>query len=423
MVYSMDKCYINVSKIKKFIFLGTITFIVKRKFSDIFRFFMPFSSYKKAYIKELSEFIEKDDLKKVKYLSKTGRIGFSSLRLGVTEKIIPDFDYPQINLACIDNDVRKFVEKINSDITYKVKKNSFREFSKDAANKIKKFIAPNIIGLETIKEAAVLQLFASDRIHMLLLGDPQTGKTDILRAVADIYPITSFGLGSGASGVGLSVTVKGNEIVKGLLPLADRGICCIDELNLLKQSDRASLYSAMEKGFVTYDKGSKHITLQANIRLLATANPKFDKFVGRSIDILKEQIPFDEALLSRFHLVFLIKQPDLKNLLEITKKIAAQDNIILVNEDINFIKDYINFTEDIKVDFPREFDKEIVNFIEHLKVNEKNFIVRIGPRTVIGFIRLCKANARLNMRDEVLKEDLKKVKKIFEEALFIRKKD
>jgi DNA replicative helicase MCM subunit Mcm2 (Cdc46/Mcm family) len=394
---------------------------VKRTLVDLFKLIIPVSRYKNKYLNDLKEYLDNDELKKTKYLAKLGKIGFSTSNLGLSKKLMLDIDYPQINLACTDKDVKKFVENINSTISYKVMKVAFRKFSENADEKIKEFVAPNIIGLENVKEACILQLFASDRAHILLLGDPQTGKTDIIRSISNLHPITTFGLGSGTSGVGLAATVKGNEVIKGLLPKADQGICCIDELNLMKNTDRASLYSAMEKGFISYDKGSKHMRMDANIRILATANPKLDRFVGRTIDVLKDQIPFDEALLSRFNLVFLIREPSQKEFLDITKNIVSKDPTVLVNEDINFIKEYVNFAEDIKVDFPKMFEKDVVNFIEYLKKNEDNFLVRIGPRTVIGFIRLCKANARLNLRNDVRKSDIDKVKNIFEEALFVRK--
>ena len=396
---------------------------MKRTFLDLFKLILPISKYKRSYIKELSEFVDKQELKQVKYLAKLGKIGFSTAKLGLSEALMLDMDYPQLNLAATDNDIKKFVENINSDVAYKVKKRAFKEFSNDVEERIKKFVAPNIVGLDTVKEACILQLFASDRVHILLLGDPQTGKTDIVRAISNLHPITVFGLGSGISGVGLALTVKGDDIIRGLLPRADQGICCIDELNLMQRKDRASLYSAMEKGFVSYDKGSKHLRMDANIRVLATANPKLDKFVGRRIELLKEQLPFDDALISRFNLVFLIRYPSMEGFLNITRKIVSQDPTILVNEDINFIKEYVNFAEDIKVDFPKEFEREVVDFIEYLKKNEDNFLVRIGPRTVIGFIRLCKASARLELRNQVMESDLEKVKNIFEKALFVRKKE
>jgi replicative DNA helicase Mcm len=186
----------------------------------------------------------------------------------------------------------------------------FHDFASQAEEKIFSLIAPNIIGLDEVKKAGLIQLFAKDKVHILLLGDPATGKTDILRSIADLAPISSYGLGSGASKAGLTVAVIGKDIAKGLLPMADNGIACIDELNLLKTADRAGLFNAMEKGFITYDKADSHLKIDARIKVFATANPEGERFVGRTIDVIKKQIPFDPALLSRFHLIFLIRNTE-----------------------------------------------------------------------------------------------------------------
>jgi DNA replicative helicase MCM subunit Mcm2 (Cdc46/Mcm family) len=138
--------------------------------------------------------------------------------------------------------------------------------------------------MEYVKKAVSLQLFASEPVHILLLGDPGTGKTEILRSVEELHPISVFGLGSGTSGAGLSISMSGGKPVLGLLPKAHKGICCIDELNLMKSEDMASLYSSMEKGFITYDKGSHHIKEKAEARILATANPVGDKFKGTELE-------------------------------------------------------------------------------------------------------------------------------------------
>ena len=112
----------------------------------------------------------------------------------------------------------------------------------------------------------------------------------------------------------------------------------------------------------------------------------------------------------------------MKSFLEITKNIVHDDPTVLVNEDINFIKEYVNYAEDLNVDFPKELEKEVVDFIEHLKGREEEFLVTVGPRMVIGFIRLCKANARLNLRNNVTINDVRKLKKILDSSLSIRKK-
>jgi len=266
-----------------------------------------------------------------------------------------------------------------------------------------------------------LQLFATDPVHILLLGDPGTGKTDILRSVSKLHPVTSFGLGSGASKAGLSAAVKGNEIIRGLLPMANGGICCIDELNLMKRTDYAALYSAMEKGFITYDKANKHFQLDAKVRIIATSNPKGDRFVGNILDILKQQIPFDSALLTRFHLVFLIRKPGIERFAKITKKIVQNDKMKVNLKDMEFIKNYVDFAEQVDVEFPKEFEKQVVNFSTELKKDEKKYLVEISPRMVIGLIRIAKAAARMELRKTVKKEDIDKAEEIIKFGLQIKR--
>ena len=390
-------------------------------FMKFIHFVRPLSKKESGYISELNKYLEPKDLKRIKNLLKNKEIGVSFSSLGISEQIGDDISFPQLNLALEDNELQLLIEKINKDVEEKLKRKAFRSFSENARKTIKEFIAPNIFGLELAKEAAALQLFAAEPFHILLLGDPGTGKTDILRSVSNLHPITSFGLGSGASKAGLSAAVKGNEILKGLLPMANEGICCIDELNLMKRTDYAALYSAMEKGFITYDKANKHFKLDAKVRVVATSNPKGDRFVGNIISILKQQIPFDSALLTRFHLVFLIRKPGLERFAKITKKIVQNDKMKVSIKDMEFIKDYVEFAEQVDVDFPKEFEKQVVNFSTELKKDEKKYLVEISPRMVIGLIRIAKAAARMELRKTVKKEDIDKAEEIIKFGLQIKR--
>lgn len=390
-------------------------------FMKFVHFVRPLSKKERGYMSELDKYLEPRDLKRIKNLLKNKKIGVSFSSLGISEKIGDDVSFPQLNLALEDNELQLFTEKANKEIEEKLRRKAFRLFSEKSRKTIKEFIAPNIFGLELVKEASALQLFATEPIHILLLGDPGTGKTDILKSVSMLHPITSFGLGSGASKAGLSATVRGNEIIRGLLPMANEGICCIDELNLMKRTDYAALYSAMEKGFISYDKANKHFQLDAHVRVIATSNPKGDRFVGNIISILKQQIPFDSALLTRFHLVFLIRRPGLERFTKITKKIVQNDKMKVNIKDMEFIKDYVDFAEQIDVEFPKEFEKQVVDFSTELKKDEKKYLIEISPRIVIGLMRLSKASARMELRKEVKKEDIDKAEEIIKFGLQIKR--
>ncbi len=380
---------------------------------SILYYLIPIGRKQRLFLESLKGF---EDYKKIKSLLQKRKIRLNQETINLTI-------FRNLNLISIEtnnNYLKSYTEKTNPKIKEFILNKYFIEFSQNAFNIISQNLASEILDLEFIKKSLTLQLFSKERIHILLLGDPGTGKTQLLHSISELAPISSFGLGSGISGVGLTATIKGKEVYPGLLPRANNGIAAIDELNLLKEEDRGSLLNAMEKGFVTYDKGAYHKKFDANVRLVAAANPKKSQFKGNSLRQLKDEIPFDPALLTRFHLVFLIRKPNLKQFIEITKKIVSSENKNLSKEDIDFIKGYINFTYSINnIEFPKDFEQRIINFITEVKKNENSFLIDISPRIVIGLIRLCQASARSEYRNRVQEKDLQRAFNILTESLKI----
>lgn len=383
-------------------------------FIGFIRRLKPLKNEERVSLSSVKGFVSKKRFKLIKSLLKQKKIAIE--RFELASSIVKGIEFPQIKTLASNVDA----SDVNKEIKEIVMKKAFKGFSERAFEIIPGFIAPNINGMGDVKRAVALQLFSPQPIHILLLGDPGTGKTDVLRAAFNLSPISSFGLGSGTSGAGLVVTVRGDKIMKGILPLADNGVCCIDELNLMKEESRAGLYNAMEKGFVTYDKGGNHYRFDSRVRVLATANPKGDRFEGKTIDELKKELPFDSALLTRFHLSFFIRKPGVKEFKEIASKIAAQEKAELCEGDVDFIKGYIGHISNIKVDdISKELQKVIVDFITEIKQNEDNYLVEVSPRLIIGFMRLCKALARMEARSSVEEEDVERVKKLVRSSLVI----
>ena len=390
-------------------------------FLDLMKGLRALSKKEKEQIKILNKMLSDEEIKEVVKLIKQKKISFAISKLGISDKIAEDEEFPSLNIKKVDKNTEEFVEKTNKIIFKERRKHLFHQFRKNASLTLPKLIAPEIVGMEDVKKAAALQLVSNDRIHLLLLGDPGTGKTAILHSAADLSPISSFGLGSGTTGAGLAVTLRGNEIIPGLLPMAHQGLCAIDELNLMKDESKAALYNAMEKGFITYDKKGKHHRFDADVKILATANPKGDKFVGDNVDLLKKQIPFDPALLTRFHLVFLIRKPSSKEFKEISTRIVQDKKNALDKRDIEFLKEYIDYVKQIKVELPKKFEQQVVNFAAELKEKEGDYLIEISPRIIVGFIRLVKAAAMLEMRKEANQQDIDYVVDIIKKSLEISK--
>jgi len=377
----------------------------------------------RLYLKEGEEFKLQTAIKQGKARIKLCRYGWSFLISGndLRPKIL--FVKPEKRRLNPDHDVeikqQLWIEELDKRIRRQFFEHAFREFAEKAWIAVPQFIAPNIIGLKHVKEATALQLFCREPTHILLLGDPGTGKTDILRSAADLSPVSVFGLGSGTSGVGLAVTVKGKYVSPGLLPKADLGLACIDELNLMKKDDYAALYNAMEKGFITYDKGGHHYRFNARIRVLATGNPEGDKFTGYDLASVKAQMPFESALLSRFHLNFIVKKATLNEFSAIAEKIISEDKVKINLADILFLKNYVRFASKLDAEIPQNLAEKIRDFVTNLKEKEAELPFEITPRIVIGITRLAKASAKMELRSIVEGKDLDRVFEIVTKAYLL----
>jgi len=391
------------------------------KFGSFWTSILPLNKEDKARLELIREALEPGEIKELEYLLKTHKARFAEADFETSPGFLQSSKYLSLTSNVLNPVVKQKVGELNQEVVEHEKERIFLEFAPSAEEKVLGLIAPNIIGLDEVKKAGLIQLFAKEKSHILLLGDPATGKTDILRSISELAPISSFGLGSGATKAGLTLTVVGKEVVKGILPLANNGVACIDELNLLKNVDRAGLLNAMEKGFITYDKADSHLKLEANVNVFATANPEGDKFIGRTIEVLKKQVPFDSALLSRFHLVFLIRKPGTQEFLKITDNIIKGEKKSISNKDKQFVKEYVAYALKKNAEFDKSLSSLIQGFVSDVKKDEDQFLIEISPRMVIGIMNLARAAARMRLKEKVEREDIIKVLKIFNFALYIKK--
>ena len=139
-------------------------------------------------------------------------------------------------------------------------------------------LCPSIFGQEMVKAGLVLCMVSGvgkyqngeekNRLairgdpHMLVVGDPGLGKSQMLRAAASVHPRGVYVCGNTASAAGLTVTLvrdpqTGDHALEaGALVLADQGLCVIDEFDKIS-SDHSSLLEAMEQQSISMAKAGK----------------------------------------------------------------------------------------------------------------------------------------------------------------------
>jgi DNA replication licensing factor MCM5 len=184
-------------------------------------------------------------------------------------------------------------------------------------------IAPSIYGNRDIKKAILCLLLGGSKkilpdgmklrgdINVLLLGDPGTAKSQLLKFVEKAAPVAIYTSGKGSSAAGLTASVQRDQSTRefylegGAMVLADGGVVCIDEFDKMRDEDRVAIHEAMEQQTISIAKAGITTILNARTSVLAAANPIFGRY-----DDMKtpgENIDFQTTILSRFDMIFIVK--------------------------------------------------------------------------------------------------------------------
>ncbi|MEM7821569.1 MAG: minichromosome maintenance protein MCM [Candidatus Aenigmatarchaeota archaeon] len=290
-------------------------------------------------------------------------------------------------------------------------------------------IAPTLYGMDIIKEALVLQLFGGvqhilkdgsrirGNIHILLIGDPASGKSLIMQVVSRLMPRGKYVSGTGTTAVGLTASVIREEeffggwvLEAGAVVMSNKSICAIDEFTKISPVDRVALQEAMSLETISIAKANIVATLPAQTAILAGANPKlgrFDPYIP-----VREQVDIDDVLLSRFDLKFALRDvpnPEIDSKMaehilkvrhfeeDLAKPVIPQD---LLRKFIAYARTHVN------PKLTKEASEVLMNF--YLEMRSKageEAPVSITLRQYEALIRLAEASARIQLRNEVNVED------------------
>jgi replicative DNA helicase Mcm len=313
-------------------------------------------------------------------------------------------------------------------------------------------IAPTIFGMEPEKEGLALQLFGGvvkvlpDKtrirgdIHIMLVGDPGTAKSQLLRYMTNLAPRAIYTSGKASTAAGLTAAAVRDEfgegrwtLEAGALVLADQGLAAIDELDKMSEQDRSAMHEAMEQQSISIAKAGITATLQARCAILGAANPKLGRFHEHALMV--EQIDLPPALFSRFDVIFsIIDKPDS------VWDAKLADHILKVHRtgEVHRLKEYLDglplpdgIIEDDLMSVEPIYEPEFVSkYVAYAKsrifpvltdeaLNDiKDYYITIRKRgegeeasvpltarQLEAFIRLAEASARVRLSDYVTKED------------------
>eukprot|EP00928_Gymnodinium_smaydae_P000813 TRINITY_DN10303_c0_g3_i1.p1 TRINITY_DN10303_c0_g3~~TRINITY_DN10303_c0_g3_i1.p1 ORF type:complete len:1039 (+),score=151.88 TRINITY_DN10303_c0_g3_i1:216-3332(+) len=282
--------------------------------------------------------------------------------------------------------------------------------------------------------------------HLLLIGDPGCGKSQLLEAARQLSSHVVRTSGVGMTRAGLTCVCQkdgpGYALEAGALVLADGGVCCIDEFGAIPSDERAVLHEAMEQQTVSIARPGLCCRLRCRCTIVAAQN-----WAAKGVGAAREPRCLDErnpaaatsachgavaaasglpaSLLSRFDLIFVLRNISLSSAtsatLTGTEDAAVADAILNLKSssavagagpddatNVDDLQDYVAWARRNRL--PKEPEESARTVVEQYyrllrRRRSDESSSATSTRALEGILRLTAAHARLLGHDGIQLQD------------------
>ncbi|KAM4720783.1 DNA replication licensing factor MCM5 [Rhinophrynus dorsalis] len=316
----------------------------------------------------------------------------------------------------------------------------------DIYETVAKSIAPSIYGSTDIKKAIACLLFGGSRkrlpdgltrrgdINLLMLGDPGTAKSQLLKFVERCSPIGVYTSGKGSSAAGLTASVMRDPVSRnfimegGAMVLADGGVVCIDEFDKMREDDRVAIHEAMEQQTISIAKAGITTTLNSRCSVLAAANSVY----GRWDDTKgEENIDFMPTILSRFDMIFIVKdehneQRDMtlaKHVMNVHLSARTQTQSVEGEVELSTLKKLIAYCRAkcgprLSAEAAEKLKNRYIlmrsGAREHERESEKRSSIPITVRQLEAIVRISESLSKMKLQPFATETDVEEALRLFQ---------
>uniref|UniRef100_A0A803JJ57 DNA replication licensing factor MCM5 n=1 Tax=Xenopus tropicalis TaxID=8364 RepID=A0A803JJ57_XENTR len=268
----------------------------------------------------------------------------------------------------------------------------------DIYETVAKSIAPSIYGSSDIKKAIACLLFGGSRkrlpdgltrrgdVNLLMLGDPGTAKSQLLKFVERCSPIG------------------------------------------MREDDRVAIHEAMEQQTISIAKAGITTTLNSRCSVLAAANSVY----GRWDDTKgEENIDFMPTILSRFDMIFIVKdehneQRDMtlaKHVMNVHLSARTQSSSVEGEIDLNTLKKYIAYCRAkcgprLSAESAEKLKNRYIlmrsGARDHERETEKRSSIPITVRQLEAIVRISESLGKMKLQPFATETDVEEALRLFQ---------